>query len=84
MQKPAIIAKKATYTGVKVTSLYKALLHSEIKPHMSLQQQNEVSFIRNYYGINNLIDNKMYSLLWKYYFNFVMSNYVDPTRYKNV
>ena len=82
MQKPVIVAKKSIYTGVKVTSLFKALLHSEIKPNMSLQQQNEVSFIRNYYGVSKYIDNKMYSLLWKYYFNFVMSNYVDPTRYK--
>jgi len=67
----------AQYTGVKVTSMLKALKSREINKHLALKRKNVLSLIDNKYKVYGSLDAKDMYTLWKLYYNFVVMDYRD-------
>lgn len=67
--------KKAEYTGVKVTSILKALRVSGIKVHLTLGEQNKVDSIYNNYKVNKYILRKEMVYIWRLFWHYVLNDY---------
>ena len=76
--------QKQGYTGVKVTSMLKACLSSEIKPHLRLVQLDNLSKINNKYFKNKYISESEMSLLWNIYWNFVLNDFRFEDKSKQI
>lgn len=71
--------KQAQYTGIKVTSMIRALQHSSIICHLLLKRRNKLSEIDNNYRVNGFINSSEMYIVWKLYYNFVLNDYRDNT-----
>ena len=72
---PPATIKKTGYTGVKVSSILKALGLSETKQHMRLCQIDEVSRINNRYDRHNYISDAEMNYIWTLYWNFILNDF---------
>lgn len=66
---------EAGYKGVKVTSMIKAIEHSEIYSHLRLVQQDEFMRLRNRYNKNGYLTQPYFTYLWNLYWNFVLNDF---------
>lgn len=69
---PVIVAG---YKGVKVTSMIKAIEHSEVFSHLRLVQQDEFMRLRNRYNKNGYLTQPYFTYLWNLYWNFVLNDF---------
>ena len=67
--------QKEGYRGLKVTSMLKACLCVEMKPHLRLVQLDALSKINNKYFKTGYISKPEMNLLWNIYWNFVLNDY---------
>lgn len=74
METPTTL-QKSGYAGIKVTSMLKACLSAEIKPHLRLVQLDALSKIDNKYFKNSIISKPEMTLLWNIYWNFVLNDF---------
>ena len=72
--------EKPKYNGEKVNCLLKCLRKVDIKNRMSLQRQNKVEEINNFFNMHKYVTNEQFKLVYKYWFNFVLNDYLDPKR----
>ena len=72
--------EKPKYNGEKVNCLLKSLKKKEIKIRMSLERQDSIEVINNYFKIHNFVTNEQFKILYKLWFNFVLNDYLDPKR----
>lgn len=72
--------EKPKYNGEKVNCILKSLRKITVKNRMSLVRQNKMEEINNFFKMHNYITNDHFKLLFKYWFNFVLNDYVDPIR----
>jgi hypothetical protein len=72
--------QKPKYNGEKVNCLLKSLRKISIKNRMSLERQNKVEEINNYFVMHKYVTNRQFLLLFKYWFNFVLNDYLDEKR----
>ena len=70
------------YSGVKVTSQISALVHSSIKPHLRLVQQDNVYKIKNRYDRNGRLTATEMKYIWRLYWNFVINDFRYPKSLK--
>jgi len=70
--------KQQEYTGIKVSNTLRGLNITSINKCLTLNQQNKVSIITNYYKQNNHITRQQMSFIWKLYWHFVLNDF----RYK--
>jgi hypothetical protein len=63
------------YTGVKVTSMLKAVLCVEMREHLRLVQLDALNKINNKYFKTGYISKSEMTLLWNVYWNFVLNDY---------
>jgi len=73
--KTATALQKQGYSGVKVDSMLKACLSSEMKKHLRLVQLDNLSSIKNKYFKLGYISKPEMNLLWNIYWNFVINDY---------
>jgi hypothetical protein len=71
---------KPKYNGEKVNCLIKTLRKVSIKSRMRLDRQNKVEEINNFFIMHKYVTNEQFLLLYKYWFNFVLNDYIDPKR----
>jgi hypothetical protein len=74
METPTAL-EKSGYSGTKVTSMLKACLSADIKPHLRLVQLDALSKIDNKYFKNSVISQPEMTLLWNIYWNFVLNDF---------
>jgi hypothetical protein len=67
--------QQSGYSGIKVTSMLKACLSSEIKPHLKLVQLDALSKIENKHFKTSIISKPEMTLLWNIYWNFVLNDF---------
>lgn len=67
--------QKQGYSGVKVSSMIKALKLKLMYKHLRLVQQNELCEIENFYNKHGFIDKKRFSFIWFLYWNFVLNDF---------
>lgn len=77
LQEPSKLQKQG-YSGVKVTSQISALVHSSIKPHLRLVQQDNVCKIKNRYDRRGHITTAEMKYIWRLYWNFVINDFRYP------
>ena len=63
------------YSGVKITSMIKAIEQQEIFKHLRLVQQNEFSRLKNKYNKVGYLTKPYFSYLWNLYWNFVLNDF---------
>lgn len=63
------------YSGVKVTSMIKALKTKSMFKHLRLVQQNELCEIENFYNRHGHINKQRFTFVWFLYWNFVLNNF---------
>jgi len=68
-------AEKVGYSGVKITSMIKAIEQQEIFKHLRLVQQDEFCGLRNRYNKVGYLTKPYYSYLWHLYWNFVLNDF---------
>ena len=68
-------AEKAGYSGVKITSMIKAIEQQEIFKHLRLIQQDEFCRLRNRYNKDGYLTKPYFSYLWNLYWNFVLNDF---------
>jgi hypothetical protein len=73
--KTLILLKKPSYTGVKVTSLLKALQCRAISRHLLLSERDEISLISNAYREFQYVSASQMNTIWDYYWRFVLNDY---------
>ena len=75
------IMKKSTtlqqqgYSGVKITSMIKAIEQQEIFKHLRLVQQDEFSKLKNRYNKNGYLTKPYMTYLFNLYWNFVLNDF---------
>jgi hypothetical protein len=74
METPTAL-EKSGYSGTKVTSMLKACLSADIKPHLRLVQLDALSKVDNKYFKNSVISQPEMTLLWNIYWNFVLNDF---------
>jgi hypothetical protein len=79
MDTPQVISKPK-FTGVKVTSMLKALKSREINKHLNLKRKNVLSLIDNIYKVHQFLEYSEMYILWKLYWNFVINDYRDENK----
>ena len=66
---------KKSYTGVKVTSMLRALLCNEMKQHLRLIQVQELAKIKEKYNRTKIVSTREMKYIWRMYFNFVLRDF---------
>lgn len=67
--------KTPNYSGVKVSSMLKALKVSSINKSMLLSQRNDISIIDNTFKENKHITPKQMAFIWNLYWHFVLNDF---------
>jgi hypothetical protein len=75
--------QKAGYSGIKITSMIKAIESQEIFKHLRLVQQNEFSKLKNIYNKNGYLAQPYMTYLWQLYWNFVLNDFRFDDKSKN-
>ena len=63
------------YSGVKITSMIKAIEQQEIFKHLRLVQQDEFCRLRNRYNKNGYLTQPFMTYLFNLYWNFVLNDF---------
>ena len=80
------------YSGVKITSMIKAIEQQETFKHLRLVQQDEFCRLRNRYNKNGYLSKPYMTYLFNLYWNFVLNDFrfdskIDwtvPTKMKSI
>jgi hypothetical protein len=73
--KKSTILERQGYSGVKITSMIKAIEQQEIFKHLRLVQQNEFSRLKNRYNKNGYLTQPYMTYLFNLYWNFVLNDF---------
>lgn len=71
------------YSGVKVTSMMKALKTKSMFKHLRFVQQNELCEVENFYNKHNFVDKKRFQFIWYLYWNFVLNDFRFDDKNRN-
>ena len=63
------------YSGVKITSMIKAIEQQEIYKHLRLIQQDEFCRLKNRYNKNGYLTKPYMTYLFNLYWNFVLNDF---------
>lgn len=75
--------EKPKYNGEKVNCLLKSLRKKDIKIRMSFERQNLIELFNNHFKIHGFVTNEQFKIIYKFWFNFVINDYLDPKRLEN-
>jgi hypothetical protein len=73
--KKSTILQRQGYSGVKITSMIKAIEQQEIFKHLRLVQQNEFCRLKNRYNKNGYLSQPYMTYLFNLYWNFVLNDF---------
>lgn len=76
--------QKQGYSGVKVTSMLKALKIKSMFRHLRLVQQNELCEVENFYNKHGHVDKKRFQFIWYLYWNFVLNDFRFDDKSKKI
>ena len=73
--KKLTVLQQQGYSGVKITSMIKAIEQQEIFKHLRLVQQNEFSRLKNKYNKVGYLTQPYTTYLFNLYWNFVLNDF---------
>ena len=73
--KKSTVLQQQGYSGVKITSMIKAIEQQEIFKHLRLVQQDEFCRLRNRYNKNGYLTQPFMTYLFNLYWNFVLNDF---------
>jgi hypothetical protein len=73
--KKSTILQRQGYSGVKITSMIKAIEQQEIFKHLRLVQQDEFCRLKNRYNKNGYLTQPYMTYLFNLYWNFVLNDF---------
>jgi hypothetical protein len=73
--KKSTTLQRQGYSGVKITSMIKAIEQQEIFKHLRLVQQNEFCRLKNRYNKNGYLTQPYMTYLFNIYWNFVLNDF---------
>lgn len=71
------ITNSPTYSGEKIIAMLTSLQKKCIKSKMNLVNRNILDTIQNKFDINKSLNKADTKVLWKFFMNFVMRDYID-------
>ena len=80
--KKSTILQQQGYSGVKITSMIKAIEQQEIFKHLRLVQQDEFCRLKNRYNKNGYLTKPYMTYLFNLYWNFVLNDFRFDDKFK--